>query len=124
MASRSAIDCIMHPPLPDLGGSSALRLYRGCEWIGCFGLTEPNHGSDPGSMVTRAKKVPGGFSLSGAKTWISNSPIADVFVVWAKDDAGSIRGARFGIAWGALGAAEDCFHRARQYTLDRKQSTC
>jgi len=148
------------------------------ELIGCFGLTEPNHGSDPGSMVTRAKKVAGGYSLSGSKMWITNSPIADVFVVWAKDDEGAIRGfvldkgakglatpkiegkvglrasvtgeivmdgvfcpeenafpevrglkgpftclnsARYGIAWGALGAAEDCFHRARQYTLDRKQ---
>jgi len=148
------------------------------EWIGCFGLTEPNHGSDPGSMVTRAKSVKGGYSLSGTKMWISNSPIADVFVVWAKDDEGAIRGfvldkgakglsapaihgkvglrasitgeivmdgvfcpeenafpevrglkgpftclnsARYGIAWGALGAAEDCFHRARQYVLDRKQ---
>ncbi len=148
------------------------------EWIGCFGLTEPNHGSDPGSMITRAKKVPGGYSLSGAKMWITNSPIADVFVVWAKDDEGAIRGfvlekgakglsapaihgkvglrasitgeivmdevfcpeenafpevrglrgpftclnsARFGIAWGALGAAEDCYDRARQYVLDRKQ---
>ena len=147
-------------------------------WVGCFGLTEPNHGSDPGSMVTRAKTVPGGYSLSGAKMWISNSPIADVFVVWAKDDEGAIRGfildkgakglsapaihskvglrasitgeivmdgvfcpeedafpdvrglkgpftclnsARYGIAWGALGAAEDCFHRARQYVLDRQQ---
>jgi glutaryl-CoA dehydrogenase len=148
------------------------------EWIGCFGLTEPNHGSDPGSMATRAKKVSGGYSLTGTKMWISNSPIADVFVVWAKDDEGAIRGfvleksfknlsapkihgkvglrtsitgeivmdnvfcpeenafpdvrglkgpftclnsARYGIAWGALGAAEDCFHRARQYVLDRKQ---
>ncbi len=148
------------------------------EWIGCFGLTEPNHGSDPGSMITRARKVPGGYSLSGAKMWISNSPFADVFVVWAKDDEGAIRGfvldkgakglsapaihgkvglrasltgeivmdevfcpeenafpevrglrgpftclnsARFGIAWGALGAAEDCYERARQYVLDRKQ---
>jgi glutaryl-CoA dehydrogenase len=148
------------------------------EWIGCFGLTEPKHGSDPGSMVTRAKKVAGGYSLSGTKMWISNSPLADVFVVWAKDDAGEIRGfvldkgakglsappihgkvglrasitgeivmdevfcpeenafpevrglkgpftclnsARYGIAWGALGAAEDCWHRARQYVLDRKQ---
>ncbi|WP_353138424.1 acyl-CoA dehydrogenase [Limnohabitans sp.] len=148
------------------------------EWIGCFGLTEPNYGSDPGSMITRAKKVAGGFLLSGAKMWISNSPIADVFVVWAKDDAGAIRGfvlekgwkglsapaihgkvglrasitgeivmdevfvpeenafpdvrglkgpftclnsARYGIAWGALGAAEDCFHRARQYVMDRQQ---
>ena len=148
------------------------------EWIGCFGLTEPNHGSDPGSMATRAKKVSGGYSLTGTKMWISNSPIADVFVVWAKDDEGAIRGfvldkgakglsapkihgkvglrtsitgeivmdnafcpdenafpevrglkgpftclnsARYGIAWGALGAAEDCWHRARQYVLDRKQ---
>ncbi|WP_323017200.1 acyl-CoA dehydrogenase [Castellaniella sp.] len=148
------------------------------EWIGCFGLTEPDHGSDPGSMVTRAKKVPGGYSLSGAKTWITNSPIADVFVVWAKDGAGDIRGfilekgwkglsapaihgkvglrasitgeivmdevfvpddnifpdvrglkgpftclnsARYGIAWGALGAAEACYETARQYVLDRKQ---
>jgi glutaryl-CoA dehydrogenase len=153
------------------------RLGTG-EWIGCFGLTEPNHGSDPGSMVTRARSVPGGFSLSGAKTWISNSPIADVFVVWAKDDQGIIRGyllergmqglstpkiegkfslrasitgeivmdevfvpeenllpgvqglkgpfgclnsARYGIAWGALGAAEFCWHAARQYTMDRMQ---
>jgi glutaryl-CoA dehydrogenase len=153
------------------------KLAKG-EWIGCFGLTEPNHGSDPGSMQTRAKKVKGGYSLTGTKTWISNSPIADVFVVWAKDDAGDIRGfileknfkgltapkihgkvglrtsitgevvmdsvfcpeenacpevrglkgpftcldaARYGIAWGALGAAEDCWHRARQYVLDRKQ---
>ena len=148
------------------------------EFIGCFGLTEPNHGSDPGSMVTRAKTVPGGYSVSGAKMWISNSPIADVFVVWAKTDDGRIRGfildkgmkglsaptihgkvglrasitgeivmedvfvpeenlmpgveglkgpftclnsARYGIAWGALGAAEDCWHRARQYVMDRKQ---
>jgi glutaryl-CoA dehydrogenase len=153
------------------------RLAKG-EWIGCFGLTEPNHGSDPGSMVTRAKAVEGGYSLTGAKMWISNSPIADVFVVWAKDDSNEIRGfilekgmkglsappihgkvglrasitgeivmdgvfcpeenafpevrglkgpftclnsARFGIAWGALGAAEDCWHRARQYVLDRTQ---
>ncbi|CAG2155184.1 Acyl-CoA dehydrogenase [Cupriavidus campinensis] len=152
------------------------------EWIGCFGLTEPNHGSDPGSMVTRAKKVDGGYELSGAKMWITNSPIADVFVVWAKlvgdDGKEAIRGfilekgwkglsapaihgkvglrtsitgeivldqvfvpeenlmpgvsglkgpftclnsARYGIAWGALGAAEFCWHTARQYTLDRKQ---
>ena len=148
------------------------------ELIGRFGLTEPNHGSDPGSMVTRARKVEGGYSLSGAKTWITNSPIADVFVVWAKDDEGQIRGfilekgwkglsapaihgkvglrasitgeivmdevfvpeenafpevrglkgpftclnsARYGIAWGALGAAEACYEAARQYTLDRKQ---
>ena len=148
------------------------------EYVGCFGLTEPNHGSDPNSMITRAKAVDGGFTLSGAKMWITNSPIADVFVVWAKDDAGDIRGyvlekgmkglsapkiegkfslrasitgeivmdgvfvpaenllpnvkglkgpfgclnkARFGISWGALGAAEFCWHAARQYTLDRMQ---
>jgi len=152
------------------------------EWIGCFGLTEPNHGSDPGSMETRAKRVDGGWLLTGAKMWISNSPIADVFVVWAKcqggDFDGRIKGfilekgmqglsapkiqgkvglrasitgeivmdgvfasdaqlmpgveglkgpftclnsARYGIAWGALGAAEDCWFRSRQYVLDRKQ---
>jgi len=153
------------------------------EWIGCFGLTEPDHGSDPASMASRAQKVKGGYQLKGNKMWISNSPIADVFVVWAKEVSesgavGPIRGfvlekgmkglsapaihskvglrasitgeivmdgvfvpeenafpevqglkgpftclnsARYGIAWGALGAAEDCFHRARQYTLDRQQ---
>ena len=153
------------------------------EWIGCFGLTEPDHGSDPASMASRAQKVKGGYQLSGNKMWISNSPMADVFVVWAKEVSesgavGPIRGfvlekgmkglsapaihskvglrasitgeivmdgvfvpeenafpevqglkglftclnsARYGIAWGALGAAEDCFHRARQYTLDRQQ---
>lgn len=151
------------------------------EWIGCFGLTEPNHGSDPGGMVTRARKVDGGYALSGSKMWITNSPIADVFVVWAKvaengedtirgfilekgwkglgspaihgkiglrasitgeivlddvfvphenmlPDVSGLRGpfsclnsARYGIAWGALGAAESCWHTARQYVLDRKQ---
>ncbi len=153
------------------------RLATG-EWIGCFGLTEPDHGSDPGSMNPRARKPAGGYRLTGTKTWISNSPIADVFVVWAKTEDGVIRGfvlekgmkglsapkiegkmslrasttgqivmddvlasdeqllpgaaglkgpfgcltkARYGIAWGALGAAEDCWHRARQYTLDRIQ---
>ena len=146
------------------------------EWVGCFGLTEPDGGSDPSSMKTRAKKVDGGYTLKGAKMWITNSPISDVFVVWAKDDAGDIRGfvlekgmkglsapkiegkfslrasitgeivmddvfvpeenkfpevkgltgpfsclnnARYGIAWGAIGAAEFCWHQARQYTLDR-----
>ena len=150
------------------------------EWVGCFGLTEPDHGSDPGSMTTRARPVDGGHSLSGAKTWITNSPIADVFVVWAKSDAhgGKIKGfvldrgmkglaapkiegkfslrasvtgmiqmdevfvpeanllphveglagpfgclnrARFGIAWGSLGAAEFCWHAARSYTMERRQ---
>jgi glutaryl-CoA dehydrogenase len=147
------------------------------ELVGCFGLTEPDHGSDPGSMVTRAEKVPGGFRLNGAKMWITNSPIADLAVVWAKlDDAirgfiverdtkgfstpkitgklsmrvsvtgeivlqdavipeenllpnvkglagpfGCLNNARYGIAWGAMGAAEFCWHRARQYVLDRKQ---
>ncbi|MES2217382.1 MAG: acyl-CoA dehydrogenase [Pseudomonadota bacterium] len=148
------------------------------EWIGCFGLTEPNHGSDPSGMEARAKTVDGGFVLKGTKMWITNSPIADVFVVWARNDAGRVRGfilekgmaglsapimhgklslrvsitgeivmedvfvpaenelpgadglagplgcldsARYGIAWGALGAAEFCWHAARQYVLDRKQ---
>ena len=148
------------------------------EWIGCFGLTEPGHGSDPGGMTTRGKKVDGGFSLTGSKTWITSSPIADVFVVWAKDESDEIRGfilekgmkglsappihgkvglrtsltgeivmdnvfcpdenvfpevrglkgpftclnsARYGISWGALGAAEDCWLRARSYVLERKQ---
>ena len=147
------------------------------ELVGCFGLTEPDHGSDPGAMVTRAEKVPGGFSLTGAKMWITNAPVADVAVVWAKLD-GKIRGflvergtkglstpkidgklslrasitgelvldgavvpeenilpnvsglagpfgclnvARTGIAWGAMGAAEFCWHRARDYALNRKQ---
>src|SRR5256885_1752044 len=155
------------------------RLATG-EWIGCFGLTEPDAGSDPGSMRTRAEKVAGGYRLSGSKMWITNSPIADLFVVWAKSDAhgGAIRGfilekgmaglsapkikeklslrasitgeivmdgvevgeeallpnvdglkgpfgclnrARYGISWGSMGAAEACYHAARQYTLDRKQ---
>jgi glutaryl-CoA dehydrogenase len=150
------------------------------EWVGCFGLTEPDAGSDPGGMKTRAKKVDGGYVLTGAKMWISNAPIADVFVVWAKSEAhgGEIRGfvlekgmkglsapkiggklrlrasitgeivmdnvevgedallpnvsglkgpfgclnrARYGISWGVMGAAEDCWHRARQYGLDRHQ---
>jgi glutaryl-CoA dehydrogenase len=153
------------------------KLAKG-EWIGCFGLTEPNHGSDPGGMTTRAKTVKGGYEITGTKAWITSSPIADVFIVWAKDEADVIRGfvlekgwkglsapathgkvglrtsitgeivmdavfcpeenmfpevrglrgpfsclnsARYGIAWGALGAAEDCWHRARAYVLDRKQ---
>ncbi|HSG21728.1 MAG TPA: acyl-CoA dehydrogenase family protein, partial [Azonexus sp.] len=153
------------------------RLAKG-EAIGCFGLTEPDAGSDPGSMSTRARVVAGGFVLNGAKTWISNSPIADLFIVWAKDDGGRLRGfvlekgwpglsapaihgkiglrasvtgeivmadvfvpedhwlpaaaglkapfaclndARYGIAWGSMGAAETCWLTARDYTLERRQ---
>ena len=153
------------------------RLATG-EAVGCFGLTEPDHGSDPGGMKTRARTVDGGYRLSGAKMWITNSPIADVFVVWAKDDEGVIRGfileremaglstpaiegkfslrasvtgeivmedvfvpaenilpgvsglkgpfgclnrARYGISWGAMGAADFCWHAARNYTLEREQ---
>ncbi|WP_458525861.1 acyl-CoA dehydrogenase [Onishia taeanensis] len=148
------------------------------EWVGCFGLTEPDHGSDPGGMSTRAVRTQDGWRLNGSKTWITNSPIADVFVVWAKDDEGILRGfilekgmagltapkiegkfslrasitgqimlsdvevgdearlpnvtglkgpfsclnrARYGIAWGTMGAAEACWHAGRQYTLDRQQ---
>jgi glutaryl-CoA dehydrogenase len=168
-------------PIHEFGNPETKKKYlpglASGKLIGCFGLTEPNHGSDPGSMQTRAKKVAGGYSLTGAKMWISNSPIADVFVVWAKEgdeirgfvleksfknlSAPAIHGkvglrasitgeivmdnvfcpeenafpevrglkgpftcldsARYGIAWGALGAAEDCFWRARQYVADRKQ---
>ena len=79
------------------------RLARG-EWIGCFGLTEPNHGSDPGSMATRARKVDGGYTLTGSKMWITNSPIADVFVVWAKDDEGAIQGFVLEKGWKGLSA--------------------
>ncbi len=153
------------------------RLATG-EWVGCFGLTEPDHGSDPGGMTTRATRTENGWRLNGAKTWITNSPIADVFVVWAKDDEGVINGfilekgmpglsapkiegkfslrasitgqiamqdvevsdeqrlpnvtglkgpfsclnrARFGIAWGVMGAAEACWHAGRNYTLERNQ---
>jgi glutaryl-CoA dehydrogenase len=169
-------------PINEFGSEAQKQKYlpklASGEWIGCFGLTEPNYGSDAGGMITRAKKVPGGFSLTGSKMWISNSPIADVFVVWAKNDEGLIRGfilekgmkglsapkisgkmglrasitgeivmdevfvpaenefpdvtglkgpftclnsARYGIAWGTLGAAEWCWYAARQYTMDRKQ---
>ncbi len=168
-------------PIYDFGSEAHRQKYlprlASGEWVGCFGLTEPDHGSDPSSMVTRARTVDGGYRLSGAKMWITNSPIADVFVVWAKLD-GVIRGfilekgmkgltapkiegkfslrasvtgeivmddvfvpdenilpkvsglkgpfsclnnARYGIAWGALGAAEFCWHAARSYTLERKQ---
>uniref|UniRef100_B1XV22 Acyl-CoA dehydrogenase domain protein n=1 Tax=Polynucleobacter necessarius subsp. necessarius (strain STIR1) TaxID=452638 RepID=B1XV22_POLNS len=169
-------------PINEFGSEAQKQKYlpklASGEWIGYFGLTEPNHGSDAGGMITRAKQVPGSFSLTGSKMWISNSPIADVFVVWAKNDAGIIRGyilekgmkglsapkisgkmslrasitgeivmdevfvpaenefpkteglkgpftclnsARYGIAWGALGAAEWCWYATRQYTMDRKQ---
>ena len=167
-------------PIHAFGSEEQRQKYlpklRTGEFVGCFGLTEPDAGSDPASMRTRAKKVDGGFLLNGSKTWITNSPIADVLVVWAKDDAGDIRGyllergmagltqpkiegkfslrasvtgmimmqdvfvpaenqlpgvkglrgpfsclnnARYGIAWGALGAAEFCWHAAREYTLQR-----
>jgi len=169
-------------PIFEFGSDAQRRRYlpklASGEWIGCFGLTEPDHGSDAGAMITRARAVDGGFQLSGAEMWITNSPIADVFVVWAKDDAGDIRGfilekgweglsapaihgkvglrasitgelimervfvpaenqlpsvkglkgpftclnsARYGIAWGALGAAEACYETARNYTMDRTQ---
>jgi glutaryl-CoA dehydrogenase len=174
---------VMHPIFAygtdELRAKYLPKLASG-EWVGCFGLTEPDHGSDPGAMITRAKKVDGGYALSGAKNWITNSPIADVFVVWAKSDAhgGKIKGfvldkgmkglaapkidgkfslrasvtgmiqmdevlvpeanllphaeglagpfgclnrARYGISWGAMGAAEFCWHAARDYTLERKQ---
>ncbi|MBP6177129.1 MAG: acyl-CoA dehydrogenase [Anaerolineales bacterium] len=177
---------VMHP-INAYGSEEQKKKYlpklASGEWVGCFGLTEPNHGSDPGSMETRAKKVDGGWILQGNKMWITNSPIADVFIIWAKvfggaDPDGGIRGfilekgmkglsapkihgkfslrasstgeivmeevfvpdenmlpnvmglkgpfgclnkARYGIAWGALGAAEFCWHAARQYTLDRPQ---
>ena len=172
---------VMHPieayGTPDQHKKFLPKLATG-ELVGCFGLTEPDAGSDPGGMKTRARKVDGGYVLNGSKMWISNSPIADLAVVWAKTDDGQIRGfivergmkgfttpviegkislrasitgeivlenvevpetallpnakglggpfgclnkARYGIAWGVMGAAEDCWHRARQYTLDRKQ---
>jgi len=171
---------VMHP-IEEWGSEEQKAKYlpklATAELIGCFGLTEPDAGSDPGGMKTRAKKVSGGHVLNGAKMWITNSPIAHIAIVWAKDEAGEIRGfvvergakgfstpeikgkvslrasitgeivldnvevpesallpkakglsgpfsclnkARFGIAWGVMGAAEDCWHRSRQYTLDRK----
>lgn len=95
-------------PINEFGSEAQKQKYlpklASGEWIGCFGLTEPNHGSDPGSMVTRAKKVDGGYRLSGSKMWITNSPIADVFVVWAKDDAGDIRGFVLEKGWEGLSA--------------------
>ena len=169
-------------PINEFGSEEQKQKYlpklASGEFIGCFGLTEPNHGSDPGSMITRARSTEGGYLLKGAKMWITNSPIADVFVVWAKTDDDVIRGfilekgwkglsapaikgkvglrtsitgeivmedvfvpeenmlphvtglkgpftclnsARYGISWGALGAAEFCWHTARQYTMDRLQ---
>jgi glutaryl-CoA dehydrogenase len=172
---------VMHP-IHEFGSEAHRRKYlpklATGEWLGCFGLTEPNSGSDPASMVTRAKKTGDGYVLNGAKMWISNAPVADVFLIWAKDDSGEIRGfllekgtkglsapkiegklslrasvtgevvmdqvhipaenllpgvsgltgpfsclnkARYGIAWGALGAAEFCWHAARNYVMERKQ---
>jgi len=172
---------VMHP-IHEFGSEAHRKKYlpklATGEWLGCFGLTEPNSGSDPASMVTRAKKTGDGYVLSGAKMWISNAPVADVFLIWAKDDSGEIRGfllekgmkglsapkiegklslrasvtgevvmdqvlvpaanllpgvsglrgpfsclnkARYGIAWGALGAAEFCWHAARNYVMERKQ---
>ena len=174
---------VMHPIFA-YGSEEQRRKYlpklASGEWIGCFGLTEPDAGSDPGGMKTRAEKIDGGYRLNGAKMWISNAPIADVFVVWAKSAAhdnqirgfvlekgmkglsapkiggklslrasitgeivldnvevgeeallpnvsglkgpfGCLNRARYGISWGAMGAAEDCWFRARQYGLDRKQ---
>jgi glutaryl-CoA dehydrogenase len=169
-------------PIHDFGSEEQRQKYlpklATGEWVDCFGLTEPDHGSDPGGMTTRAKSVPGGYRLTGAKMWITNAPIADVLLVWAKTEDGVIRGfileqgmtgltapkikgkfslrasatgeivmddlfvpeenllsgvsglrgpfcclnnARYGIAWGALGAAEFCWHAARNYTLDRQQ---
>jgi glutaryl-CoA dehydrogenase len=172
---------VMHP-IHEFGSEAQRRKYlpklaRG-EWIGCFGLTEPDHGSDPAGMTSRARTVPGGYRLRGAKTWITHAPIADILLVWAKTEDGAIRGfliergaegiatpkiegkfslrasptgqilmdevfvpeenllpgvaglrgpfsclnnARYGIAWGALGAAEFCWHAARNYTLERRQ---
>ena len=172
---------VMHP-IHAFGTEAQRRRYlprlASGEWVGCFGLTEPDHGSDPGGMTTRAEAVGGGFRLRGAKTWISNAPIADVFVVWAKTEDGVIRGfilekgmtglsapkiegkfslrasvtgeivmdevfvpeanrlpgvaglrgpfsclnnARYGVAWGTMGAAEFCWHAARNYTVARRQ---
>ena len=174
---------VMHPIFAygtDAQRAKYLPKLASGEWIGCFGLTEPDHGSDPGGMLTRAKKVDGGYLISGAKNWITNSPIADVFIIWAKSDAddnrirgfvlekgmkgltapkidgkfslrasitgmiqmddvfvpeanllpdvsglagpfGCLNRARFGIAWGAMGAAEACWHAARDYTMNRTQ---
>ena len=181
-STMSAQSSLVMYPIHEFGSEAQRRKYlprlATGEWIGCFGLTEPDSGSDPLSMVTRARKTDGGYLLQGAKMWISNAPIADVLLVWAKDDSGEIRGfllergmkglstptiegkfslrvsptgqvvmeqvfvpeenllpgvsglkgpfsclnkARYGISWGALGAAEFCWHAARTYVLDRKQ---
>jgi glutaryl-CoA dehydrogenase len=180
--SVMSVQSLMMYPIYVFGSEAQRKKYlpklASGEWVGCFGLTEPEHGSDPGSMKTHAKKTKNGYVLNGEKNWITNSPIADVLLIWAKDDNGDIRGfiveknmpglstakiegkfslracitgrismkdvlvsdehilpdaiglkgpfaclnkARFGIAWGALGAAEFCWHAARLYTLDRKQ---
>jgi glutaryl-CoA dehydrogenase len=173
---------VMHPIFAygnDKQRNKYLPKLASGELVGCFGLTEPDHGSDPGGMLTRAKQVDGGYLISGAKNWITNSPLADVFIIWAKSDAhgnkikgfvlersmkglespkiegkfslrasttgmiqmdevfvpeenilpnvsglagpfGCLNRARYGIAWGTMGAAEFCWHAARQYTMDRK----
>ncbi len=118
-------------PINEFGNEATRQKYlpklASGEWIGCFGLTEPNYGSDPGSMITRAKSVAGGYRLSGTKMWITNSPIADVFVVWAKDDAGAIRG--FVLDKGAKGLSAPADPRqgrpARQHhRRDRAWTRC
>jgi glutaryl-CoA dehydrogenase len=180
-SSMSVQNSLVMHPIEEFGSEEQKQKYlpklATAELIGCFGLTEPDAGSDPGAMTTKARKVSGGYVLNGAKMWITNSPIAHIAIIWAKDDAGDIRGfvverghkgfstpeikgkvslrasitgeivldnvelpessllpkakglggpfsclnkARFGIAWGVMGAAEDCWHRARQYTMDRK----
>ena len=181
-SAMSAQSSLVMYPIHEFGSEAQRKKYlprlATGEWVGCFGLTEPDSGSDPYSMVTRARKADGGYVLQGAKMWITHAPISDVLLVWAKDDAGEIRGfllergmkglstpkiegkfslrvsptgqvvmeqvfvpeenllpgvsglkgpfsclnkARYGISWGALGAAEFCWHAARKYTLDRTQ---
>ena len=181
-SAMSVQSSLVMQPIYEFGSEAQKQKYlpklASGDWVGCFGLTEPNAGSDPAGMLSRARRVDGGYVLSGAKMWITNSPIADIFIIWAKDDDGDIRGfilekdmpglsapkidgkfslrasitgeivmdnvfvpaenkfpdikglkgpfsclnkARYGIAWGSMGAAEFCMHAARQYTLDRHQ---
>jgi glutaryl-CoA dehydrogenase len=181
-SAMSVQSSLVMTPIHDFGSAAQREKYlpklASGEWVGCFGLTEPDHGSDPGGMTSRARAAPGGYRLTGNKIWITNSPIADVFLVWAKTEDGVIRGfvlekgmkglsapkiegkfsmrasatgeivmddvfvpeanllpgvsglrgpftglnsARYGIAWGAMGAAEFCWHAARRYTMERQQ---